>query len=100
MDNCFEVKKIAYEITTALKYFEKERTGFESCSLTVLPEVEQSNNEIITALKYFEKEKFGFESRTLTILPEVEQSNNEIIIPIITKNNKQIKISVSVNETV
>jgi hypothetical protein len=68
MDNCFEVKKIAYEITTALKYFEKERTGFESCSLTVLP--------------------------------EVEQSNNEIIIPIITKNNKQIKISVSVNETV
>ena len=68
MDNCFEVKKIAYEITTALKYFEKERTGFESCSLTVLP--------------------------------EVEQSNNEIIIPVITKNNKQIKISVSVNETV
>jgi hypothetical protein len=68
MDNCFEVKKIAYEITTALKYFEKERTGFESCSLTVLP--------------------------------EVEQSNDEIIIPIITKNNKQIKISVSVNETV
>jgi hypothetical protein len=68
MDNCFEVKKIAYEITTALKYFEKERTGFESCSLTVLP--------------------------------EVEQSNDEIIIPVITKNNKQIKISVSVNETV
>jgi hypothetical protein len=68
MDNCFEVKKIAYEITTALKYFEKERTGFESCSLTVLP--------------------------------EVEQSNNEIIIPVITKNNKQIKISISVNETV
>jgi hypothetical protein len=68
MDNCLEVKKIAHEI--------------------------------ITALKYFEKEKFGFESRTLTILPEVEQSNNEIIIPIITKNNKQIKISVSVNETV
>ncbi len=68
MDNCFEVKKIAYEITTALKYFEKERTGFESCSLTVLP--------------------------------EVEQSNYEIIIPVITKNNKQIKISISVNETV
>jgi hypothetical protein len=68
MDNCFEVKKIAYEITTALKYFEKERTGFESCSLTVLP--------------------------------EVEQSNDEIIIPVITKNNKQIKISISVNETV
>jgi hypothetical protein len=68
MDNCFEVKKIAYEITTALKYFEKERTGFES--------------------------------RTLTVLPEVEQSNDEIIIPVITKNNKQIKISISVNETV
>jgi hypothetical protein len=68
MDNCFEVKKIAYEITTALKYFEKERTGFESCSLTVLP--------------------------------EVEQSNDEIIIPVITKNKKQIKISISVNETV
>jgi hypothetical protein len=68
MYNCFEVKKIAYEITTALKYFEKERTGFESCSLTVLP--------------------------------EVEQSNDEIIIPVITKNNKQIKISISVNETV
>jgi hypothetical protein len=68
MDNCFEVKKIAYEIITALKYFEKERTGFESCSLTVLP--------------------------------EVEQSNDEIIIPVITKNNKQIKISISVNETV
>jgi hypothetical protein len=68
MDNCFEVKKIAYEITTALKYFEKERTGFESCSLTVLP--------------------------------EVEQSNDEIIIPVITKNNKKIKISISVNETV
>ena len=68
MDNCFEVKKIAYEITTALKYFEKERTGFESCSLTVLP--------------------------------EVEQSNDEIIIPVITKNNKQIKISISVNEIV
>ena len=68
MDNCLEVKTIAHEITTALKYFEKERVGFES--------------------------------RTLTVLPEVEQSNNEIIIPIITKNNKQIKISVSVNETV
>jgi hypothetical protein len=68
MDNCFEVKKIAYEITTALKYFEKERAGFESCSLIVLP--------------------------------EVEQSNDEIIIPVITKNNKQIKISISVNETV
>ena len=68
MDNCLEVKTIAHEITTALKYFEKERTGFESCSLTVLP--------------------------------EVEQSNNEIIIPVITKNNKQIKISISVNETV
>ena len=47
MDNCFEVKKIAYEITTALKYFEKERAGFENCSLIVLPEVEQSNDEII-----------------------------------------------------
>jgi hypothetical protein len=68
MDNCFEVKKIAYEIITALKYFEKERDGFESCSLTVLP--------------------------------EVEQPNDEIIIPVITKNNKQIKISISVNETV
>lgn len=68
MDNCLEIKTITHEITTALKYFEKE--------------------------------KFGFESRTLTVLPEVEQSNDEIIIPIITKNNKQIKISVSVNETV
>lgn len=68
MDNCLEIKTIAYEISRALKYFEKE--------------------------------KFGFESRTLTVLPEVEQSNDEIIIPIITKNNKQIKISVSVNETV
>ena len=68
MDNCLEVKIIAQEITTALKYFEKERAGFES--------------------------------RTLTVLPEVEQSNNEIIIPVITKNNKQIKISISVNETV
>ena len=68
MDNCLEVKTIAQEITTALKYFEKERVGFES--------------------------------RTLTVLTQVEQSNNEIIIPVITKNNKQIKISVSVNETV
>lgn len=68
MDNCLEIKTIAYEISRALKYFEKE--------------------------------KFGFESRTLTVLPQVEQSNDEIIIPIITKNNKQIKISVSVNETV
>ena len=68
MDNCLEVKTIAQEITTALKYFEKERVGFDS--------------------------------RTLTVLPEVEQSNNEIIIPVITKNNKQIKISISVNETV
>ena len=68
MDNCFEVKKIAYEITTALKYFEKERTGFES--------------------------------QTLKVLPSTEQSNDEIIIPIITKNNKQIKTSISVNETV
>jgi len=68
MDNCLEIKTIAHEISRALKYFEKE--------------------------------KFGFESRTLKVLPEVEQSNDEIIIPIITKNNKQIKISVSVNETV
>jgi hypothetical protein len=68
MDNCLEIKTIAHEISRALKYFEKE--------------------------------KFGFENRTLTVLPEVEQSNDEIIIPIITKNNKQIKISVSVNETV
>lgn len=68
MDNCLEVKKIAYEITTALKYFEKERNGFES--------------------------------QTLKVLPSTEQSNDEIIIPIITKNNKQIKISISVNETV
>lgn len=68
MDNCLEVKTIAQEITTALKYFEKERDGFES--------------------------------RTLTVLTQVEQSNNEIIIPVITKNNKQIKISISVNETV
>ena len=68
MDNCFEVKKIAYEITTALKYFEKERNGFES--------------------------------QTLKVLPSTEQSNDEIIIPVITKNNKQIKISISVNETV
>lgn len=68
MDNCLEVKTIAHEISRALKYFEKESAGFES--------------------------------RTLTVLPEVEQSNNEIIIPVITKNNKQIKISISVNETV
>lgn len=67
MDACLEIKTIAHEITTALKYFEKERVGFEEQKLIVLSEIEQLN---------------------------------EIIIPVITKNNKQIKISVSVNETV
>jgi len=66
----------------------------------------ENNTEIKTitpshmALKYFEKERFGFESRTLKVLPEIDFSKEEIIIPVVTKNNKQIKISISVNETV
>ena len=63
-------------------------------------EIKTIAHQVTSALKYFEKERFGFESRTLKVLPEIDFSEEEIIIPVVTKNNKQIKISISVNETV
>jgi hypothetical protein len=60
MDNCLEIKTIAHEISRALKYFEKEKFGFESRTLTVLPEVEQSNDEIIIPFSFiFFNHKFN-----------------------------------------
>lgn len=63
-------------------------------------EIKRIAHQVSSALKYYEKERVGFESRTLKVLPEIDFSTQEIIIPIVTKNNKQIKISISVNETV
>ena len=56
-------------------------------------EIKKIAHQVASALKYFEKERFGFESRTLKVLPEIDFSEEEIIIPVVTKNNKQIKIS-------
>ena len=47
MDACFEVSKISYEIQNALRYFERERNGFEKSLLKVLPEIKISEDKII-----------------------------------------------------
>lgn len=47
MNACFEVSKISYEIQNALRYFERERNGFEKSVLKVLPEIKISEDKII-----------------------------------------------------